>query len=110
MPNAIDPILDAALLVIDAGFALLHARPHERAEKEGCLRERLAALTRLRDRLLDLGLPPTQDREMPERRAWEWDVKRALAELVEAAREYAEVAKAAPLPPEPDPLQQNPSR
>jgi hypothetical protein len=67
-----------------------------RAEIPQAIRENLAKLTREREQLAVSGLPRTYAHDANARRLWEWQVNRALDDLLAALKEHIEAAKMCP--------------
>jgi hypothetical protein len=97
----LDLIIGAAREVCDAADRLPHVPAYPRVEQLNRLRDLLADLRRQCERFTHLDLPLIHVRDGGDRTGWEWDLKRALDDLLTAAREHAAVAEGAPATPDP---------
>ena len=100
MSDPIRPIFDAAFEIRRLADSLPHVPLAARAEQGRCLRAHWEDLTLLHERLNALGLSLIRAQDAAERRALEWDINRALDDLLASSREHIEVAGCAPLPPD----------
>jgi hypothetical protein len=108
--DPIRPILDdiCELRLLANELSLLS--PEKRAGLRNRLGDLLDGMQRQRERLGFCGLPPIRALNEADRKAWEWDINRALDDLLARAGELLACADRVPPPPSPEHCRTDPER